>query len=59
MPAPFPCLLNTHSVTEYNSKSRVNEPPYINGAYPKCNMFTILETSKISDNDPLYSLRFF
>lgn len=56
---PAVCAEQCNALTEYNSKHRVNEPPYINGAYPKCNMFNIFEVSEISNNNPLYFLCFF
>lgn len=56
---PATCAEQCNALTEYNSKNKVNEPPYINGAYPKCNMFQIFEVSLISDNNPLYFLCFF
>lgn len=56
---PSVCAEQCNAVTEHNSKNRVNEPPFINGAYPKCNMFQIFEVSQISDNNPLYFLCFF
>lgn len=55
---PSVCAEQCNALTDYNSKNKVNEPPYINGAYPKCNMFQIFEVSEIS-NDPLAFLCFF
>jgi hypothetical protein len=51
---PVVCAEKCNALTLYNSQNRVNEPPYINGAYPKCNMFNIFEISQISDNIPIY-----
>lgn len=40
---PALCARNCNEITDYNRISNVNPPPYINGAYPKCNMFAIFE----------------
>lgn len=40
---PALCAKKCNELTEYNRVYKVNTYPYINGAYPKCNMFTIFE----------------
>lgn len=40
---PALCAQKCNEITEYNRVNKVNTPPYINSAYPKCNMFTIFE----------------
>lgn len=40
---PALCAQKCNELTEHNRVNRVNTLPYINGAYPKCNMFTIFE----------------
>ncbi|KAK2614699.1 hypothetical protein N8I77_001504 [Diaporthe amygdali] len=56
---PAVCAENCNALTKYNSKNRVNQHPYINGAYPKCNMFNMFEVSMISDNNPIAFVCFF
>ncbi|KUI63702.1 hypothetical protein VM1G_10433 [Cytospora mali] len=40
---PTICAKKCNKLTIHNSVNKVNSTPYINGAYPKCNMFTIFE----------------
>lgn len=40
---PALCAQKCNELTQHNRANKVNTPPYINGAYPKCNMFTIFE----------------
>ncbi|ROV98011.1 hypothetical protein VMCG_07008 [Cytospora schulzeri] len=40
---PSDCARRCNALTNYNSVNKVNATPYINGAYPKCNMFSVFE----------------
>lgn len=44
---PTWCAHKCNALSEYNSVNKVNTYPYINGAYPKCNMFTIFEDAMV------------
>lgn len=45
---PSDCAKRCNALTLYNSMYNVNATPYTNGAYPKCNMFTIFEDSTVA-----------
>lgn len=43
--SPAHCAQKCNELSEYNRNYKNNTFPYMNGAYPKCNMFTIHEDS--------------
>lgn len=44
---PADCAQRCNALTDYNSVNMVNATPYINGAYPRCNMFSIFEDATV------------
>ncbi|ROV95271.1 hypothetical protein VPNG_08970 [Cytospora leucostoma] len=46
---PVFCANKCNAITQYNSINKVNATPFINGAYPKCNMFSIFEDAQVDE----------